>query len=65
MNFLIGTIMFVIGFVLGVFTRNILMKVISVKRKIELAEEIVEKHQKEQEFKKKYDISIDDDNIED
>lgn len=65
MNFLIGTIMFVIGFVLGVFTRNILMKVISVKRKIKLAEEIVEKHQKEQEFKKKYDISIDDDNIED
>lgn len=65
MNFLIGTIMFVIGFVLGVFIRNILMKVISVKRKIKLAEEIVEKHQKEQEFKKKYDISIDDDNIED
>lgn len=65
MNFLIGTIMFVIGFVLGVFTRNILMKVVSIKRKIKLAEEIVEKHQKEQEFKKKYDISIDDDNIED
>lgn len=65
MNFLIGTIMFVIGFVLGVFIRNILMKVVSIKRKIKLAEEIVEKHQKEQEFKKKYDISIDDDNIED
>lgn len=65
MKFLIGIIMFVIGFVLGVFTRNILMKVMSIKRKIKLAEEIVEKHQKEQEFKKKYDISIDDDNIED
>lgn len=57
--------MFVIGFVLGVFTRNILMKVMSIKRKIKLAEEIVEKHQKEQGFKKKYDISIDDDKIED
>lgn len=65
MKFLIGIIMFVIGFVLGVFTRNILMKVMSIKRKIKLAEEIVEKHQKEQEFKKKYDISVDDDNIED
>lgn len=59
MNFLIGTIMFVIGFVIGVFTRNILMKVISVKRKIKLAEEIVAREEKRKAFKEKYDIDID------
>lgn len=59
MNFLIGTIMFVIGFVIGVFTRNILMKVISVKRKIKLAEEIVAREEKRKAFKEKYDIGID------
>lgn len=59
MNFLIGTIMFVIGFVLGVFTRNILMKVISVKRKIKLAEEIVAREEKRKAFKEKFDIDID------
>lgn len=58
MNFLIGTIMFVIGFVIGVFTRNILMKVISVKRKIKLAEEIVAREEKRKAFKEKYDIDI-------
>lgn len=59
MNFLIGTIIFVIGFVIGVFTRNILMKVISVKRKIKLAEEIVAREEKRKAFKEKYDIDID------
>ncbi len=64
MNFLIGTIMFVIGFVLGVFTRNILMKIVNVKRKLRLADEIIAKHNKEQEFKRKYDFDLDDDNRE-
>lgn len=59
MKFLIGIIMFVIGFVLGVFTRNILMKVISIKRKIKLAEEIVEREEQRKAFKEKYDIDID------
>lgn len=64
MNFLIGTIMFVIGFVLGVFTRNILMKIVNVKRKLRLADEIIAKQNKEQEFKRKYDFDLDDDNRE-
>lgn len=59
MKFLIGIIMFVIGFVLGVFTRNILMKVMSIKRKIKLAEEIVEREEQRKSFKEKYDIDID------
>lgn len=59
MKFLIGIIMFVIGFVLGVFTRNILMKVMSIKRKIKLAEEIVEREEQRKAFKEKYDIDID------
>lgn len=59
MKFLIGIIMFVIGFVLGVFTRNILMKVMSIKRKIKLAEEIVEREEQRKTFKEKYDIDID------
>lgn len=58
MKFLIGIIMFVIGFVLGVFTRNILMKVMSIKRKIKLAEEIVEREEQRKTFKEKYDIDI-------
>lgn len=59
MKFLIGIIMFVIGFVLGAFTRNILMKVMSIKRKIKLAEEIVEREEQRKAFKEKYDIDID------
>lgn len=59
MKFLIGIIMFVIGFALGVFTRNILMKVMNVKRKIKLAEEIVEREEQRKAFKEKYDIDID------
>ena len=65
MNFLIGIFSFIIGWVLGVFTKNIIMKVINVKRKIKLAEEIIAKHQKEQEFKNKYNFDLDDENKED
>lgn len=65
MNFLIGIFSFIIGWILGVFTKNIIMKVINVKRKIKLAEEIIAKHQKEQEFKNKYNFDLDDENKED
>lgn len=56
MNILIGIIFFVIGFILGVFTRNILIKVISIRKKIKQAEEIIAKRNKELEFKAKYDF---------
>ena len=41
MNFLLGIICFILGFVLGVFTRNILIKVISINNKIKMAEKII------------------------
>lgn len=58
MKFLLGIIMFVIGFVLGLFTRNILMKLISVKNKIKMAEKIIAEEEKRKEFKRKYDFEI-------
>lgn len=41
MNFLIWIICFVLGFILGVFTRNILMKIIQINNKIKQAEKII------------------------
>ena len=38
MNFLVGIICFILGFILGVFTRNILIKVASINNKIKMAE---------------------------
>ncbi len=57
MNFLIGIICFLLGFILGVFTRNILMKVIGVRNKIKMAERIIAEEEKRKEFKEKYDFS--------
>ena len=57
MNFLLGIICFILGFVLGVFTRNILIKVISINNKIKIAEKIIAEENKRREFKQKYDFS--------
>lgn len=57
MNFLIGIICFLLGFILGVFTRNILIKVIGVRNKIKMAEKIIAEEEKRKEFKEKYDFS--------
>lgn len=57
MNFLIGIISFILGWVLGVFTRNILMKVINVNKKIKMAEKIIAEEEKRKQFKEKYDFS--------
>lgn len=59
MNFLIGTIMFVIGFVLGVFIRNILIKTIQINNKLKQAERIIAEEEKRKKFKEKFDIDID------
>lgn len=64
MNFLIGIFSFILGWVLGVFTRNILTKVINVNRKIKMAEKIIAEEQKRKAFKEKYDFNLDDDNKE-
>ena len=47
------------GFVLGVFTRNILMKIIQINNKIKQAEKIIAAEEKSKQFKEKYDIEID------
>lgn len=65
MNFLIGIICFVLGWILGVFTRNILMKAININNKIKMAEKIIAEEKRRKEFKKKYDFDLDDDNKED
>ena len=57
MNFLLGIICFILAFVLGVFTRNILIKVISINNKIKMAEKIIAEENKRREFKEKYDFS--------
>lgn len=56
MNFLIGIFSFILGWILGVFTRNILTKVINVNRKIKMAEQIIAEEQKRRNFKEKYDF---------
>ena len=55
MNFLLGILFFIIGFILGVFTRNILMKILNTKRKIKMAEKIIAEEEKRKEFRKKQD----------
>ena len=52
MNFLIGIICFLLGFILGVFTRNILIKVIGVRNKIKVAEKLLLKKKREKNLKK-------------
>lgn len=59
MNFFIGIIFFIIGFILGVFTRNILMKIIQINNKIKQAERIIAEEEKRKQFKEKFDIEID------
>ena len=57
MNFLVGIICFILGFILGVFTRNILIKVVRINNKIKMAEKIIEEGEKRKKFKEKYDFS--------
>ena len=65
MNFLICILSFILGWILGIFTRNILIKIINVNKKIKMAERIIAEEQKRKEFKEKYDFDLDDDNRED
>lgn len=55
MNFLLGILFFIMGFILGVFTRNILIKILNMKRKIKMAEKIIAEEEKRKEFRKKQD----------
>ena len=57
MNFLVGIICFILGFILGVFTRNILIKVASINNKIKMAEKIIAEEEKRKKFKGKYDFA--------
>jgi len=57
MNFLIGIFSFILGWILGVFTRNILTKITNVNKRIKMAEKIIAEEQRRREFKEKYDFS--------
>lgn len=57
MIFLIGIFSFILGWILGVFTRNILMKIINVNKRIKMAEKIIAEEQRRREFKEKFDFS--------
>ncbi len=59
MKVLIGIICFILGWILGVYTRNILIKIIEIKNMIEEARKIIEEENKRKEFKEKYDFDID------
>lgn len=58
MNILIGIIFFVIGFILGVFTRNILIKMMKINNKIKEAERIIAEEEKRKEFNKKFNQDV-------
>ena len=58
MNILIGIIFFVIGFILGVFTRNILIKMMRINNKIKEAERIIAEEEKRKEFNKKFNQDV-------
>lgn len=59
MKILIGISCFILGWILGVYTRNILIKIIETKNMIEEARKIIEEENKRKEFKEKYDFDID------
>ncbi len=60
MNILIGIISFILGWFLGVFTRNILIKILKIRHKIKMAEEIIAEEEKRKAFRKKHeDLEID------
>lgn len=58
MNFLIGIISFILGWILGVFTRNILMKIVNINKKIKMAEKIIAEEEKRKEFNKKFNQDV-------
>ena len=58
MNILLSIIFFILVFVLGVFTRNILSKVIQIDNKINQAEKIIAEEEKRRIFRENPDIEI-------
>lgn len=57
MNIVVGIILFLLGFIIGVFARNILIKIVNINNKIKRAEEIIAQEEKRRNFKEKYDFS--------
>ena len=54
MEILIGIIFFILGYSLGLITRNICIIVRKINKKIKLAEEIIEKEKNREKFMKIY-----------
>ena len=57
MNFLIGILCFIFGWITSIITRYISKKINSVNSKIKMAERIIAQENKRKEFLKKYDFS--------
>lgn len=60
MNFLIGIVCFILGWLSSVITRYIRKRINSVNSKIKMAERIIAEENKRKEFLKKYDFDIKD-----
>ena len=58
MNFLIGIVYFILGWLSSFVTRYIRKRINSVNSKIKMAERIIAEENKRKEFLKKYDFEI-------
>ena len=58
MKLLIGLICFLLGWIAGIVTRNIRIRIDKVNNKIKMAERIIAEENERKEFLKKYDFEI-------
>lgn len=58
MNFLIGIVCFIFGWITSIITGYISKRINSVNSKIKMAERIIAEENKRKEFLKKYDFDI-------
>ena len=57
MNIAVGIILFLLGFIIGVFTKNIIIRIVNINKRIKRAEQIIAEEEKRRNFKEKYDFS--------
>ena len=57
MNIAVGIILFLLGFIIGVFTKNIIIRIVNINKRIKRAEQIIAEEEKRRNFKEKYDFT--------
>lgn len=57
MNIVIGIILFLLGFIIGVFIKNIIIRIVNINKRIKRSEQIIAEEEKRRNFKEKYDFS--------